>query len=307
MSKIAITLGDPCSIGAEITKKALLEPDFDLSKFILIGNKDSFGEMPFDIEFIDIETSEKLTMGVPSKQSGEVAFRSIKRAIELAKMGGIKTIVTAPISKYALHLAGHKFSGHTEIFDKYLDGDAQMLFVTDDLKVLLLTRHIPIAKVPELLTKEFIEEEITKINFSLQKLGIKKPKIALCGLNPHAGEEGLLGREEQEQFLPAMKNLKAKNIEIEGPFPADTLFAKAANFYRKNEPQPYDCYVATYHDQGLCAVKSINFEKTVNVTIGLNILRTSPSHGTAFDIAGKNIASAESMKEAIKFASKIVY
>ena len=141
----------------------------------------------------------------------------------------------------------------------------------------------------------------------MQKLGIKKPKIALCGLNPHAGEEGLLGREEQEQFLPAMKNLKAKNIEIEGPFPADTLFAKAANFYRKNEPQPYDCYVATYHDQGLCAVKSINFEKTVNVTIGLNILRTSPSHGTAFDIAGKNIASAESMKEAIKFASKIVY
>lgn len=301
MSKIAVTLGDPCSIGAEIVKKALSELNFDLSKFVLIGNKESFGKIPFEIEFIDIKNDEKLEIGKPSKQSGEIAFKSIQKAIELAKSGKIKAIVTAPISKYALHLAGHKFSGHTEIFDKYLNGDAQMLFVTGDLKVLLLTRHIPIAKISEILTKEFIEKEITKVNFSLQKLGIKKPKIALCGLNPHAGEEGLLGQEEQENFLPAIKNLKTKNIAVEGPFPADTLFAKAADFYKKNEAQPYDCYVATYHDQGLCAVKSIDLGKTVNVTIGLDILRTSPAHGTAFDIAGKNIASSDSMKKAIEF------
>lgn len=306
MSKIAITLGDPCSIGAEITKKALLELNFDLSKFVLIGNKDSFGEIPFNIEFIDIQTTEKLETGTPSKQSGEIAFKSIKYAIELAKSKKIKAIVTAPISKYALHLAGHDFSGHTEIFEKYLGKNAQMLFVADDFKVLLLTRHIPIAKVPLILKQEFIEEEIIKLNSALQNLGIPKPKIALCGLNPHAGEEGLLGEEEQKEFLPAINNLRAKNILIQGPFPADMLFAKASDYFKKNQPQPYDCYVATYHDQGLCAVKPIALDKTVNVTIGLEVLRTSPAHGTAFDIAGKNIASAQSMKEAIKFAYKSI-
>jgi len=307
MSKIAITLGDPCSIGAEITKKALLELDFDLSKFVLIGNKESFGEMPFDIEFIDIKAAEKLEIGKPSAQSGKIAFKSIEKAIELAKSGKIQAIVTAPISKYALHLAGHNFSGHTEILDKYLGHNAQMLFVAGNFKVLLLTRHIPLLKVPSILTQKFIEEEIIKLNSALQKLSLKKPKIALCGLNPHAGEEGLLGKEEQEEFLPAIKNLKEQNIDIEGPFPADMLFAKASDFYKKNEPIPYDCYVATYHDQGLCAVKSIDLDKTVNVTIGLEELRTSPAHGTAFDIAGKNIASAQSMKEAIKFAYQNIY
>ena len=307
MSKIAITLGDPCSIGAEITKKALIELDYDLSNFILIGNKDSFGEMPFDVEFINIEANKELEIGKPSKQSGEIAFKSIEKAIELAKSKQIKAIVTAPISKYALHLAGHDFSGHTEIFDKYLGQNAQMLFVAGDFKVLLLTRHIPLAKVPQMLTQKFLEEEIIKLNSALQKLGIKKPKIAICGLNPHAGEEGLLGKEEQEEFLPAITNLKSKNIIVEGPFPADMLFAKASLCYKKNEPNPYDCYVATYHDQGLCAVKSIDLGKTVNVTIGLDVLRTSPAHGTAFDIAGKNIASPKSMKEAIKFAYQTAY
>jgi 4-hydroxythreonine-4-phosphate dehydrogenase len=307
MSKTAITLGDPCSIGAEITKKALLELNLDLSKFVLIGNKTVFGEIPFDVEFIDIKTNEKLEIGEPSKQSGEVAFKSIEKAIELAKSGKIKAIVTAPISKYALHLAGQNFSGHTEIFEKHLGQNAQMLFITGGLKVLLLTRHISLADVPATLTQKFIEEEIQKLNSALQKLGVKKPKIALCGLNPHAGEGGLLGKEEQEQFLPAIKNLQAQSINIEGPFAADMLFAKASDFYKKNVPQPYDCYVAAYHDQGLCAVKSIDLGKTVNVTIGLDVLRTSPAHGTAFDIAGKNIASPESMKEAIKFAFEKIY
>ncbi|MEI8377807.1 MAG: 4-hydroxythreonine-4-phosphate dehydrogenase PdxA [bacterium] len=195
-----------------------------------------------------------------------------------------------------------RWRGKIPFFPQSHGQNAQMLFVAGDFKVLLLTRHIPLAKVPSMLTQKFIEEEIIKLNSALAKLGLKRPKIALCGLNPHAGEEGLLGKEEQEEFLPALKNLKEKNIDIEGPFPADMLFAKASDFYKKNEPMPYDCYVATYHDQGLCAVKSIDLDKTVNVTIGLDILRTSPAHGTAFDIAGKNIASAQSMKEAIKFA-----
>lgn len=308
MSKIAITLGDPCSIGAEITRKALeelsAEGKIDLSKFVIIGNRKIFGKIPNGIEFIDIPSTSEFTFGKPSKESGEVAFNSIIKAIDLAKTGMVSAIVTAPISKYAINLAEHNFSGHTEIFDKYLaDGNnAQMLFVTGDFRVLLLTRHLPIAKVPSMLKQNFIENEIEKLHKSLQKLGLASPKIALCGLNPHAGEEGLLGREEQEEFLPAIKSLRAKNIDIEGVFAADMLFSKAAGFYKKEQKQPYDCYIATYHDQGLCAVKTLDLEKTVNVTIGLDVLRTSPAHGTAFDIAGHGAASAESMKQAIILA-----
>ncbi len=310
MSKIAITLGDPCSIGTEITRKALyelsVERKIDLSKFIIIGNRNVFGEVPENIEFIDIPSKYKFFFGKPSKESGEVAFNSVKKAIDLAQAGIIQGIVTAPISKSAINLAGYNFSGHTEIFNKYLssEGEAQMLFVTENFRVLLLTRHIPIAEVPTILTKNFIEEEIEKLHKSLQKLGIKFPKIALCGLNPHAGEEGLLGQEEQKEFLPAIKSIRKKGIDIEGVFAADMLFAKAAKAYKKRGRQPYDCYAATYHDQGLCAVKILDLEKTVNVTTGLDVLRTSPAHGTAFDIAGKNIASAESMKQAILFAYK---
>lgn len=308
MSKIAITLGDPCSIGAEITRKSLdelsVERKIDLSKFIIIGNRKIFGKVPSGVEFIDIPSTSELILGKPSKESGEVAFNSVMKAINLVHNGMVKAIVTAPISKYAINLAGHSFSGHTEIFDKYLsDGNnAQMLFVTGDFRVLLLTRHVPIAKVPSMLTQDFIEKEIEKLHKSLQKIGLKSPKIALCGLNPHAGEEGLLGFEEQEEFLPAIKSLCAKNIDIEGVFAADMLFAKAAKVYKEGQKQAYDCYVATYHDQGLCAVKTIDLAKTVNVTIGLDVLRTSPAHGTAFDIAGHGAASAESMKQAILFA-----
>lgn len=308
MSKIAVTLGDPCSIGAEITKKALLElsaeQKIDLSNFILIGSRKVFGKVPEGVDFMDVEPQGELTIGQPSKESGEVAFTSVMRAIDLVHAGMVRAIITAPISKYAINLAGYDFSGHTEIFDKYLSSgsQAQMLFVTGDFRVLLLTRHIPLAKVPSMLTSSFIEEEIEKLHKSLQKLGLKSPKIALCGLNPHAGEEGLLGQEEQEEFLPAIKSLREKGIDIEGVFAADMLFAKAAKAYCEGQKQHYDCYVATYHDQGLCAVKTLDLEKTVNVTIGLEVLRTSPAHGTAFDIAGQGVASAESMKQAILLA-----
>lgn len=308
MSKIAITLGDPCSIGAEITKKALAklsaEGKINLSDFILIGSRDAYGDVPPEVEFIDIQPKGELTIGQPSANSGDVAFRSVIKSIELAQSGIVRSIVTAPISKYAINLAGHDFSGHTEIFDKYLNGEAQMLFVIGAFRVLLLTRHIPIAKVPEILKKDYIETEIAKLSASLEKLGIKSPKIALCGLNPHAGEEGLLGHEEQTEFLPAIESLRAQGVDIEGAFAADMLFAKASRAYRKGESQPYDCYVATFHDQGLCAVKLIDLARTVNVTIGLEVLRTSPAHGTAFDIAGHGVASAESMAQAILFAKK---
>lgn len=300
--KIAITLGDPSSIGAEITHKALASLNFDMNRFVLIGNQKSYGKIEDGVDFIDIKSDEIFIPGKPSAKSGEVAFRSVEKAIELAKSGMVDAIVTAPISKAAINLAGYSFSGHTEIFDKYLSGDAQMLFVAGDFRVLLLTRHVPIKDVPSRLKRDFIFIEVQRLHQSLQKLGMESPRIALCGLNPHAGEDGLLGREELEEFLPAIKELKAKGMQIEGPFAADMLFSKAANSFKKSQKQPYDCYVATYHDQGLCAVKSIDLANTVNVTIGLEVLRTSPAHGTAFDIAGQNIASSGSMQQAIVFA-----
>lgn len=305
-AKIAITLGDPCSIGSEITKKALESLDLPMENFILIGNKKMFGQAPAKVEFLNIK-AKNLTIGSPSKESGEVAFDSIKKAIELAKEGKIKAIVTAPISKHAINMAGHKYSGHTEIFDEYLsEGNAQMLFVTGDMRILLLTRHVPIKDVPNLITKELIENEITQLVDEFKKLGLSNPKLAICGINPHAGEDGLLGTEEKETIIPAIKNLQQKGITIDGPHPADMLFSKAAKTYHRGEKQPYDCYISTFHDQGLCAVKSIDIDKTVNTTLGLKVLRTSPAHGTAFDIAGKNIACPKSMEEAIKCAYQFV-
>lgn len=305
MAKIAITLGDPCSIGSEITKKALESIDFPMKDFILIGNKKLFGKIPNGVEFIDVP-GENLKTGTPSKESGSIAFDSIKKAIKLANEGKIKAIVTAPISKWAINLAGHNYSGHTEIFDEFLTSNknAEMLFALKDLRVLLLTRHIALSEIHKELTQESIIEKITHLNEELKSFGIESPKLALCGLNPHAGEDGLLGKEEEEIFKPAIKSLRKHGIEIQGPFPADTLFAKASRAYHKGEKQPYDCYISPFHDQGLCAVKSIDIDKTVNITIGLDTLRTSPAHGTAFDIAGKNIAEYDSMAEAIKCAHK---
>lgn len=306
MSKIAITLGDPASIGAEITRKALknLKNKIDLSRIILIGNKKIYGKTLEDVDFIDIPSEQTIDLGKFSKTTGEIAFLSIKKAIELAKEKKIKAIVTAPISKEAINLAGYDYSGHTEILNKFLNGNAQMLFVAKDFRTLLLTRHVPLSQIPKIVTKEFIEKEIKYLYTSLQKIGIKSPKIALCGMNPHAGENGLLGKEEKTEFLPAIKILNKQNIQIEGPFAADMLFSKVAKIYKMNGKQPYDCYVSIYHDQGLCAVKAIDLEKTVNVTIGLEILRTSPAHGTAFDIAKKDHANFFSMQEAILLAYK---
>lgn len=304
--KIAITLGDPCSIGSEIVQKALNQIDLPMENFILIGNKKMYGDTPDDVEFIDIK-AKNLETGRPSIESGEVAFNSIQKAIELVKEDKINAIVTAPISKYAINLAGHNYSGHTEIFDKFLsNGNAQMLFITDDLRVLLLTRHVPLKEIPKLITQELIEKEVSLLAIELEKLGIQNPKLAICGLNPHAGEDGLLGTEEKEIIIPAIKNLQSQGINIDGPYPADMLFSKASKTYRKREKQPYDCYISPFHDQGLCAIKSIDIDNTVNTTLGLEVLRTSPAHGTAFDIAGKNLANSQSMEEAIKCAYNFV-
>ena len=198
-----------------------------------------------------------------------------------------------------MNLAGHKFKGQTEVLEKFLAHDgqkAEMLFVSKDFRVLLLTRHLPLKDVSKTLTKAVIIEKVERLRSYFQnKLNIPKPSFALCALNPHAGENGLLGDEEENIMLPAIEAVRNRGINITNPMPADTLFINGVQKYLNGEKLPYDCYIACYHDQGLIPIKSVASEKTVNMTIGLDIIRTSPSHGTAFDIAGKNLANPESM------------
>ena len=213
-----------------------------------------------------------------------------------------KFIVTAPTSKEAMHLAGHNFNGQTEVLENFLAHDgqkAEMLFVSKDFRVLLLTRHVALKDVE--ITKELLLAKVERLRSYFQKkLNINKPSFALCALNPHAGENGVIGKEEMDIFIPTVEMLRKRGINITNPMPADTLFVKGVQNYLKGEKMPYDCYIACYHDQGLIPIKAVVSEKTVNMTIGLDIIRTSPSHGTAFDIAGKNMANPESMIEAIK-------
>ena len=240
-------------------------------------------------ELIEIPYDAEITPGKVTKEAGEFSFQSVKKACEI----GAKAIVTAPVAKNAMHLAGHYFNGQTEILQKYLAHDnqlAEMLFVAGNFRVLLLTRHVPLKEIN--LTKEIVVEKITNLKeFFVSHLGILEPKFALCGFNPHSGEDGILGREEIEILQPAVEELRAKGINITNPLPADTLFIKYTDF---------DCIIANYHDQGLIPIKTVAGDKTVNMTIGLDIIRTSPGHGTAFDIAGKNIADETGMIEAIK-------
>lgn len=292
MSKIAVTTGDPNGIGAEITIKALNKLDLPEDKIVIISNKkiiDFYGKLNRNYDIIEIPYEAEIEPGKVTKEAGEFSFQSVKLACEI----GAKAIVTAPVAKNALYLAGHRFNGQTEILQKYLAHNnqfAEMLFVAGKFRVLLLTRHVALKDIN--LTKEMVVEKITNLkDFFVTHLNISKPEFALCAFNPHAGEDGILGHEEIDILIPAVEELRAYGINITNPLPADTLFIKALD---------YDCCIANYHDQGLIPIKTVAGDKTVNMTIGLDIIRTSPGHGTAFDIAGKNVADETGMIEAIK-------
>lgn len=308
--KIAITTGDVNGIGAEITIKALNNLNLPKENVVLISNPsvlDFYGGKPilekYQLFEIDFDKND-IQPGKLTAQSGEFCFQSLKKACELAKNGEIDAIVTSPVSKEALHLAGHKFNGQTEVLQEFLAHDgqhAEMLFVAKDFRVLLLTRHVALKEI-SLNKDEVVKKVFVLDKFFKDKLKISAPKFALCALNPHAGEGGILGREEIEILIPAVDILREQGINITNPLPADTLFVQEAKRYL-NQTSPihqYDCYIACYHDQGLIPIKTVASEKTVNMTIGLDVIRTSPCHGTAFDIAGKNLASEDSMIEAIK-------
>ena len=312
MNKIAITLGDPCGIGPEITLKAL--QSFD-NEIMLIGNTNIINRtlmslnltLPKNVKIIDIPCEEgEISIGKNCIEGGKTSYLAIEKACSLAKSNRINAIVTAPTSKKAMNMAGFAYSGQTEVIEFLLNqkNKAEMLFVLNDLRVMLLTRHLPLTRVAKEITIESIVQKVITLDNSLKiDFKIESPKIGMAALNPHAGEDGVLGLEELDIIIPAVSILKNNyQIDISGPFPADTMFSNVGKNYYHNNPQKYDGYIACYHDQGLIPIKMLDIKKTVNTTIGLDILRTSPAHGTAFDIAGKGIADEASMKAAIELA-----
>ena len=303
MDKFVITTGDPNGIGLEITVKALNKLDLPQDSVTIITNKKllEYSNLKFekDYEIIEIPYEfEDIKLGQVTKEAGEFSYKALVKACELKP----RAIVTAPVAKNSLHLAGHFYSGQTEILQKFLsknNSGAEMLFVADSFRVLLLTRHCALKDIT--LTKDIVVNKIKNLVNTLKTyFNVPEPRIALCGFNPHAGEDGILGREELDILIPAVVDLRQDNINITMPLPADTLFYGAAKSYLNKTEDKYDCYVACYHDQGLIPIKTVAGMNTVNMTIGLDVIRTSPGHGTAFDIAGENMADETSMIAAIK-------
>lgn len=237
----------------------------------------------------------KLTAG-----AGEIAARSLALAVQLAVEKKVDAVVTAPLSKKSLNLAGYSYPGQTEFLaEKTRTGDVVMVLLSGSFRVGLVTTHCAIAEVSSLLSKGKILSKLKILNEDLRsRFGISSPRIAVTALNPHAGEDGLFGNEEFEIISPAIRAANKSGIDVRGPFPADTLFARV-------ETQDFDAYLAMYHDQGLIPLKMKSFGHGVNYTAGLPIIRTSPDHGTAFDIAGKGVADPGSMVEAINLAVKL--
>ncbi|MFH1778251.1 MAG: 4-hydroxythreonine-4-phosphate dehydrogenase PdxA [Candidatus Omnitrophota bacterium] len=323
--RIAITIGDPAGIGPEIVVKSLLSNKITKKTDILMigdlriihnANKRMGGKLKFEavsrvneqktssdkIKVLDLANiaPARVRVGFIDKYCGQASLDYVLQAVELARAGVIDAIVTAPISKEAINIAGFKYAGHTEILAEKLALPVKMMLVGSNLKVVLVTTHLPLSRVSKSINKNAILETLIITDKYLRKyFAVNKPRIGVCGLNPHAGEGGVLGWEEIKIISPAVIEAKKMKIDAAGPYPSDSLFYKA---YRKE----FDAVVSMYHDQGLVPLKMIAFSRGVNVSLGLPFVRTSPDHGTAFDIAGKYIASARSMSEAIKLAVRIV-
>ena len=280
--RIGITAGDPAGIGPEIARKAMTD-----SRVIAACEPFYYGsEQPF-------------APGVLSADAGQAAYETIVRAVRDAQAGGIHGIATAPINKEALALAGLPWRGHTEMLASLTNtSNVAMMFWSDTLRVVLATIHIPLANVPAALTIESVSGIIELTNRELPRFGIARPRLALAGLNPHAGEHAILGTEETDVLEPAVARSAKGGVDISGPFPGDTIFLRAMR-------GEFDAVIACYHDQGLIPIKMAAFGRAVNVTLGLPIVRTSVDHGTAFDIAGKNIADPESLVHAVLLAAKL--
>ena len=321
---IAITMGDASGIGPEIIMKALARPDVqEMCRPLVVGDAERLriaGAMvgtslmvnslerpdearysPSGVECIDLKLiPQDHPFGRVSPVSGEGAFRYIERAVRLVEAGQADAICTAPLSKEALHAAGHKYPGHTELLAELTrTPEVSMMLVSPKLRVIHVTTHIGLIDAIARIEPGLVERVIERAQTTLVKAGIASPRIGVCGINPHAGENGLFGYGEEEQKIaPAVAACRAKGWRVEGPLPADTLFFLAAR-------GDYDMVVAMYHDQGHGPIKVLGLESGVNITVGLPVIRTSVDHGTAFDIAGKGIADEGSLVEALRQAADL--
>jgi len=308
--RIGITMGDPAGVGPEIVAKAVSQGGIDkLGKIIIIGDRWVFDKVTNyklqipNSKFIDLRniSHKNFKFGKVKGEYGKAAIEYLKQAVNLIKTKKIDCLVTAPISKQAIKLAGYRYNGHTEFLARAFnrpEQDLVMMLFNRYLKISLVTRHLPLNKVGSSLSRKSIYKTIITTYRALGKyFAIKQPVICVAALNPHAGEGGLLGREEAKIILPAIKKAKRIVKKIIGPIPIDTAVSDASQ-------GQFDAVIAMYHDQALIPLKILDFHSGVNITLGLNFVRTSPLHGTAFDIAGKNIASNSSLVSAIKTAVK---
>jgi 4-hydroxythreonine-4-phosphate dehydrogenase len=320
---IAISIGDINGISPEITLKAFDRSDlFEICRPVVYGPldvlRDRAGRFGINVELEPIDALadarelrvsvinipgafDPAAIGTPTAESGRISIAAIEAAFAAARGGGAQALVTAPISKEAIALAGSPFHGHTDMLAA-LGGNADdvlMILSSNTMNVGLVTIHVPLAEVVPLITRERVERTIRLGRRAMDAdFGIEEPKIALLALNPHAGDGGVLGREEREILQPVVQALQKEGIDVEGPFPAD-------GFFSAHTKQMYDLIIAMYHDQGLIPFKLQAKGRGVNITAGLPIVRTSPDHGTAYNIAALGTASAESMKEAVYFARTI--
>ena len=318
---VGISIGDLNGIGSEVILKTFEDVRMlELCTPVIFANVKIISflkkELKLDLAIHGIDKIEQLVVGKINVLNvwregvnlefgknddvvGSYAIKSFVAATKALKEGLVDVLVTAPINKYNIQSEEFKFPGHTDYLDKELEGDALMLMVHDDLRVGLLTDHVPVNEVAKHLNEKLISSKIKTIIQTLkQDFEIEKPKVAVLGLNPHSGDNGVIGQEEEKIIKPALKKLFEAGNMVFGPFPADGFFGSAQ--YEK-----YDAVIATYHDQGLIPFKTLSFGNGVNYTAGLNKIRTSPDHGTAYEIAGKGVANHESFKEAVYLAIDI--
>ena len=323
---LGITMGDAAGIGPEITMKVLASKDiYSICRPLVIGDAatlekiqavaktslslhriKSVKEAGFKfgtVDVIDLHNINlgELKMGGPAVMTGEACYQYIEKAVHLALNKEIGAMVTAPISKEALNMAGHHYPGHTDLIAEMTNSpDYGMMYVTPTLTVVLATIHVALSEVPHMITKKRVLTMIRLTDQTLRKMGVKNPRIAIAGLNPHAGEAGMFGREEIEEITPAVQDARKEGLNVTDPLPADTVFLRAHR-------GQFDAVVSMYHDQGSIPIKLLGFEFGVNMTIGLPIIRTSVDHGTAYGHArrGQGDSDPRSLVEAIKLAAKL--
>lgn len=309
---IAVTIGDPAGIGPEIVARAVADSSVrESASPLVIGDRTRLAEaaricgigppMAYGVPLIDLaNVPPDLAWGRIQTEAGRAAGQYIERAVDEALAGRVQAVATAPLNKEALWEARYPYPGHTEMFGALCGvADPLTMFQVRGMRIFFLSRHLPLREAIGWVTRERIAEMLPRIAGELQGLGIERPRIAVAGLNPHAGEGGAMGREDQDEIAPAVADARNAGLTVTGPVPADSVFAHALE-------GRYDAVLSLFHDQGHIAAKTVDFHGTVSVTLGLPFIRTSVDHGTAFDIAGRGVARADSMAAAIIAAADLV-